>query len=194
LTHHSAVFLLRVFWVSGRNNSIRGTFETFIDPRTGKNSLHTMVDAGLSAFSVFFMQSPSFLEYQRTLAQAHGENNARTLFGVHEIPSDNPIRTLPDASPQSLLKPVYSCLFNDLRDSCVVDSHRSLNGSLLLAFDGTENFSSQLIHSGQCSTRQHANGTVTHSHAAVTPVLVKPGCDFGVPLAPEFVTPPGRGG
>ena len=75
---------------------IRGTFETFIDPRTGKNSHYTMVDAGLSAFSVFFMQSPSFLEHQRTLEQAHGENNARTLFGVHGIPTDNPIRTLPD--------------------------------------------------------------------------------------------------
>jgi len=78
---------------------IRGTFETFIDPRTGKNSHYTMVDAGLSAFSVFFMQSPSFLEHQRTLEQAHGENNARTLFGVHEIPTDNPLRTLPDPTP-----------------------------------------------------------------------------------------------
>ena len=67
---------------------IRGTFETFIDPRTGKNEKYPMIDAGLSAFSVFFMQSPSFLEHQRTLEQAHGENNARTLFGVHEIPSD----------------------------------------------------------------------------------------------------------
>ncbi|PZN72095.1 MAG: ISNCY family transposase, partial [Candidatus Methylumidiphilus alinenensis] len=46
---------------------IRGTFETFIDPRTGKNKSYTLVDAGLSAFSVFFMQCPSFLEYQRTL-------------------------------------------------------------------------------------------------------------------------------
>jgi len=113
---------------------IRGTFETFVDARKGKNKTYTLVDAGLSAFSVFFMQCPSFLEHQRTLEQAHGENNARTLFGVHEIPSDNQIRTLLDASPPSLLKPVYSTLFNALRESGVVDSHRSLNGSLLLAF------------------------------------------------------------
>ena len=66
-----------------------------------------MVDAGLSAFSVFFMQSPSFLEYQRSLEQTQGNNNARTLFGVHEIPSDNQIRTLLDATPPGPLKPVY---------------------------------------------------------------------------------------
>ena len=83
---------------------IRGTFDTFTDPRTGKNKSYKMTDAGLSAFSVFFMQSPSFLEYQRTLEQSHGENNARTLFGVHEIPSDNQIRTLLDPTPPIMVK------------------------------------------------------------------------------------------
>ena len=168
---------------------IRGTFETFVDARKGKNKSYTLVDAGLSAFSVFFMQSPSFLEYQRTLEQAHGENNARTLFGVHEIPSDNQIRTLLDPTPPCRVNPVYASLFNALRESGVVDSHRSLNGSLLLALDGTEYFSSKCIHCEECSTRQHANGTVTYFHTAVTPVLVKPGCDKVIPLAPEFVTP-----
>jgi len=168
---------------------IRGIFETFIDARKGKNKKYSMVDAGLSAFSVFFMQSPSFLEHQRTLEQAHGENNARTLFGIHDIPSDNHIRTLLDATPPSLLQPVYSGLFDALRESGVVDAHRSVNGTLLLAFDGTEYFSSQSIHCDQCSTRQHANGAVTYFHTVVTPVLVKPGCDKVIPLAPEFVTP-----
>ena len=65
---------------------IRRTFEQFTDPRQGKNTRYTLVDAGLSAFSVFFMQSPSFLEYQRSLEQAHGRSNAQTLFGVHQSP------------------------------------------------------------------------------------------------------------
>ena len=55
---------------------IRRTFEQFTDPRQGKNTRYTLVDAGLSAFSVFFMQSPSFLErifqlgFSRWFAQA----------------------------------------------------------------------------------------------------------------------------
>jgi hypothetical protein len=168
---------------------IRGTFEAFIDPRTGKNTTYGMVDAGPGAFSVFFMQSPSFLEHQRTLEQAHGENNARTLFGVHEIPSDNQLRTLLDPTPSAMVRPAYSFLSNALRESGVVDSHRSVNGTLLLAFDGTEYFSSQKIHCDQCSARRHANGTVTCFHTALTPVLAKPGCGKVIPLAPEFVSP-----
>ena len=56
---------------------------TLGDIRKGKNKSCTIVDAGLSAFSVFFMQSPSFLETQRSLEQTQGKNNTQTLFGVH---------------------------------------------------------------------------------------------------------------
>jgi hypothetical protein len=168
---------------------IRATFATFIDPRKGKNTSYTMVDAALSAFSIFFMQSPSFLEYQRSLEQTHGKNNARTLFGVHDIPSDNQIRTLLDATPPSTVKPVYSYLFNALNQAGVVDDYRSVNGTLLLALDGTEYFSSQNIHCDCCSTRKHANGKVAYFHTALTPVLVKPGLDKVIPLAPVFIQP-----
>ena len=68
---------------------LRTTFETFSDRRTGKNTSYTMTDAGLSAFSVFFMQSPSFLDFQRTMQETQGKNNAQTLFGVFQIPTDN---------------------------------------------------------------------------------------------------------
>jgi len=77
---------------------LRTTFETFSDRRTGKNTNYTMTDAGLSAFSVFFMQSPSFLDFQRTMQDTQGKNNAQTLFGVFKIPTDNHIRSLLDAA------------------------------------------------------------------------------------------------
>ena len=185
----SAPFGPYVLTLDGITKQMRRTFETFIDPRKGKNTSYTMVDAALSAFSVFFTQSPSFLEYQRSLEQAHGDNNARTLFGVHEIPSDNHIRTLLDPTPPTALKPVYAFLFDALDQAGVVDSFRSVGGTLLLALDGTEYFSSQAIHCACCSTRRHANGRVTYFHSALTPVLVRPGCDKVIALAPEFVTP-----
>jgi hypothetical protein len=185
----SAPFGPYALTLDGITKQMRRTFETFIDPRKGKNKSYTMVDAALSAFSVFFTQSPSFLEYQRSLEQTQGNNNARTLFGVHEIPSDNHIRSLLDATPPDMLKPMYAFLFNALEQAGVVDSFRSVGGTLLVAFDGTEYFSSQAIHCECCSTRRHANGQVTHFHTALTPVLVKPGCDKVIALAPEFVAP-----
>ena len=85
----------------------RHTFEGFVDARKGKNKHYSLTDAALSAFSVFFTQSPSFLDFQRTLELTHGNNNARTLFGVHEIPSDNQIRNLLDNTPPQHLDPLY---------------------------------------------------------------------------------------
>jgi hypothetical protein len=185
----SAPFGPYALTLDGITRQMRRTFERFIDPRKGRNTSYTMVDAALGAFSVFFTHSPSFLEYPRSLEQAHGNNHTRTLFGIHEIPSDNPLRTLLDATPPAALKPLYAFLFDALEQAGVVDSFRSVNGTLLLAFDGTVYFSSPAIHCECCSTRRHANGQTTYCHSALTPVLVKPGGDKVIALAPEFVTP-----
>jgi len=83
----------------------------------GKNTHSTRVDAALSAFSVFFMQSPSCRECPRSLEQTHGENKARTLLGVHESPSDNQTRTLLDATDPEAVRPLFSYLFNGLEQS-----------------------------------------------------------------------------
>src|SRR3954464_601470 len=56
----------------------------------------TMADFGLAAFSVFFMQSPSFLAHQRHLEQGQGRSNCRSLFGMTAIPCDNQIRAMLD--------------------------------------------------------------------------------------------------
>src|SRR3954465_681279 len=69
-----------------------------VDKRQGQTCRYTMADIGLAAFSVFFMQSPSFLAHQRTVAAGHGRSNCQTLLGMSAIPSDNHIR--PDAGRQ----------------------------------------------------------------------------------------------
>ena len=45
-----------------------------------------MADFGLSAFAMFFMQSASFLSFQRTLEKGQGRSNCQTLFGIEKIP------------------------------------------------------------------------------------------------------------
>ena len=55
-----------------------------------------MKDAVIAAFSVFFTQSPSFLQHQRLMKQNKGKDNAQSLFGLAEIPCDNQIRKLLD--------------------------------------------------------------------------------------------------
>ena len=64
--------------------------------KASPNTRYALHDAALSAFGIFFTQSPSFLEYQRRLQHAKGHNNAHTLFDVEQIPCDNQVRTLLD--------------------------------------------------------------------------------------------------
>ena len=74
----------------------RSTVERFPDERTADNVVYSMADAAMGAFSVFFTQSPSFLDFQRSLEVTAGCNNAHSLLGIAQIPSDNHIRNLLD--------------------------------------------------------------------------------------------------
>ncbi len=57
--------------------------------KPNNNTRYTLGDAVLSAFVLFFMQAPSFLAHQRAMETHKGQNNARTLFGIDCLPSDN---------------------------------------------------------------------------------------------------------
>lgn len=135
----------------------RGLFDTIVgafrqrlsslpDKRTGKNTRYGMEDAALSAFSVFFTQTPSFLAYQRMMEGSKGKSNAQSLFGVHRIPSDNHIRDLLDSVAPEHVFPVFEDILQVLEQQGQMASFRSIAGSLLIALDGTEYFSSSQIH------------------------------------------------
>ena len=74
-----------------------------------------MADIGLSAFSLFFMQSESFLSHQRRLLEGHGTSNCQTLFGMEKIPADNHIRTVLDMVPPEALQPCFDQVLEQLR-------------------------------------------------------------------------------
>jgi hypothetical protein len=59
------------------------------DNRKGSNKKYGVIEAVRAAFSVFFTQSPSFLQHQRLMKQKKGIDNALSLFGLSEIPCDN---------------------------------------------------------------------------------------------------------
>ena len=161
------------------------------DRRTGDNTQFSMADIALAAFSVFFTQCPSFLSYQLGMEQARGRNNARSLFQVARIPSDNHIRqTLDPVAPQHLFS-----LFDDLHQAFdqtgVLEQMRAAQNTRLIALDATWYFSSQSknVCCPNCSCIEHADGKTTHYHSAITPVIVSPGHSHVVPLRPEFIVP-----
>lgn len=168
---------------------LRQTVGGFPDSRTGENLSSTMEDIGLGAFSGFFTQCPSFLAHQDTMAKAKGQSNAQTLFHWEEIPCDNHIRQRLDPVPPEKLFPCYDQVFESLHQSGQLESWRGLQDKLLLALDGTWDFSSQKIHCPNCSCLEHKSGEKTYYHSAITPVIVAPGRQQAIPLRPEFITP-----
>jgi hypothetical protein len=158
------------------------------DRRTGRNRIYEMTDAALGAFAVFFVQSPSFLAHQRDMQRVRGHNNAQSLFGVDQVPSDGQIRNLLDPIAPEHLAPPFWQVFEQLRDGDYLKAYQGHLGRWLCALDGTQYFSSQKIHCAQCTTRV-VNDRTYYSHSLVAPLIVAPGENRVIALEPEFVRP-----
>lgn len=143
----------------------------------------------MSAFSVFFTQSPSFLAHQRDLKLRKGRCNAESLFHLNELPSDNQIRNLLDPVSPEHLQGVYRHIFLELEGRDVIQRRRSFAKQLLVAIDGTEYFSSKAIQCENCSQRELNNGKTNYFHSVLTPVIVQPGNETVISLEPEFIVP-----
>ena len=169
--------------------SLRRCRQTFPDLRRGSNGTFKIADIGMAAFSVFFMQSPSFLAQQRRLQQGHGRSNCASLFGLKNIPSDNHIRAMLDPAAPALLHPVFADVLTQLECSGALQAFRRLGDHVLIALDGTEYFCSSKIACPQCSTRRRSNGKVECYHSMLSATLVAPGRNHVVPLEPEFIVP-----
>lgn len=169
---------------------LQEAIEKIKDPRSKSNATKFKVsDAMLSAFSMFFMQSQSFLEYQRQMQSRSGKNNVQSIFGVKEIPCDQQIRNILDLISATSLSVVFERIYQFLQMGKHLKRYERLGKNLLICLDGTEYHSSSKISCQCCSTRNHRNGKVTYSHTAILPVIAAPNCAEVISLPPEFVTP-----
>lgn len=150
-----------------------------------------MADIGIAAFSVFFMQSPSFLAHQRHLADwhGHGRSNCETLFAMTQIASDNHIRDMLDPVRPEHFYPVFAKTMGALEQGGGLTAFRRLGRHVLIAFDGTEYYRSAKLHCPCCSTRKRSGGKIEYFHTLMAATLVAPGHSRVVPLEPEFVVP-----
>ena len=147
---------------------------------------YTMADIGLSAFSLFFMGSPSFLAHQRILAEGQGRSNCQTLFGIAAIPSDNYIRQILDGAPTAAFDGLF---IKAIETPGVLAPFQRLGGRTLIALDGTEHHCSRKVHCARCLTRKRADGGTEYFHAFLGASIVAPGHQHVLPLPPEFIVP-----
>jgi hypothetical protein len=157
------------------------------DNRKGKNKKYAVKDALKASFSVFFTQSPSFLQHQRLMKLKKGKDNAKSLFGLSEIPCDNQIRNLLDPIRASTVFGAFKSTYKWLETNLVIEEFKYLDNQILMALDGTEYYSSKKINCPHCNCRNHRNGSVTYYHQVVTPVIVSPSKKQVINFPPEFI-------
>lgn len=169
---------------------LKGTIADMKEPRQPSNATrYSMQDAVLGAFSAFFMQSESFLDYQRQLNSRHGRDNAQSLFDLITIPSIEQIRNILDNLAAEGLFSVFTAVYRQLDKQGYLRQFEVLGKHLLVTLDGTEYYSSQNISCPCCSTRTSRNGQVTYSHKALLPVIVSPHQSSVISLPPAFIKP-----
>jgi hypothetical protein len=167
---------------------VRQSFEGVPEHRTGQNIRYSIAEAGLGAFSVFYMQSPSFLAHQRDMQRKKGQNNAQGLFGIEQIPCDGQIRNLLDpVDPAQLREPFWE-IYHGLDKRGYLDSYRGIRGTHLVSLDGSQYFSSQEIHCPNCRVTVRDEQTY-YSHLVLLAVLSAPGKEQVFCLDPEFMMP-----
>lgn len=171
-------------------NHLRKRWENAPDKRKQCNAKqYKVADGILAAFSVFFMQSSSFLAHQRLLQSQKGRNNARTLFQVEEIPSDPQIRNLVDPLSWEYFREDFWYLLDELNQERHILQFKNELGTYGIALDGVNFFSSENISCEKCLKRTDRSGVEHFYHSAITPVFVKPGQSKVLALPPEFIVP-----
>ena len=154
--------------------------------RPSRDDAYTMTDIGLSAFSIFFMGSPSFLAHQRALEERHGRSNCQTLFGMTAIPTDNYIRLMLDGAAPAMFDRLF---MTAIEAAGPLTPFQCLDGRVLIALDGTEHFCLRKIKCRQCSTHLRTDGGTEYFHAFLGASIVAPGHKRVLPLPPEFIAP-----
>lgn len=160
---------------------VKSCVRNFKDPRQGNNKSYSIEEIGMAAYSVFHLQSPSFLSHQKNMKRKKGIHNGKTLFGFSNIPSDNHIRQVLDHVPAEAMAPFFEDIIHDLDPN-----EWFIDGRLLIALDGVTFFSSSTIHCSCCLRKELSRGT-QYSHAALCPVIVHPTQSQVIPLSPLFI-------
>jgi len=173
---------------SNLNRKLQNILDSLPEHRKGKNMIYQIRDAALGAFSVFFMQSPSFLAHQENMQLNTGHNNAACLFGVGILPSDNQIRNLLDPLEPEHLFAMFAEVSTLLEENGELQGFRDYRDNLLIILDGTQYHSSKEIHCDNCSHHTHGDET-TYFHGVITPVIAAPGNSRVISLEPEFIVP-----
>jgi len=152
------------------------------DPRAD-NSQIDLGDALMGGFAVFVLKDPSLLAFEERRLR---DGNLRRLFKMDQVPCDTQMRTLLDEVDPDSLRPVFQRVHRELAQNEVLRPYVFLEGSYLLALDGTGYFSSKKVHCDTCQQKVNSKtGEVTYYHQLLAGAIIHPARREVLPVMPE---------
>ena len=171
---------------------IRREAKKLPDSRGEKHLIYSIEDILLSAFGVFYFQSGSWLNFQRNMQNQAGRDNAKSLFDVNKIPSDNHIRDVLDNIGVDKLQPIFDKIYKLLLEKKELDKYQYFDNTIMILLDGTHYHNSQKIHCPLCQTKHRkdkdGNEYTEYYHSAITPIVAHPKFSTILPLLPEMIS------
>lgn len=140
---------------------LRSHMDSMSDPRSQNNAFYNKTDFLLSAFSIFYLQSPSWLSSQTRMNSTQGKHNLHSLFGSFSIPSDTQIKDFLDLLSPNELNLLFYTLLQELSSSGLLKQFQASSQDYLLIFDGVQYFSSHNISCQNCTKKHYEYKTET---------------------------------
>ena len=113
-----------------------------------------------------------------------GRSNCAGLFGMEKIPTDKHIRDMLDPVAPEALFAMFDRTLRVAETGGGLADFRRLGDRVPIALDGTEYHVSRKVSCARCSRRKRADGALEYHHQMVCGVLVAPGHERALPLAP----------
>jgi len=170
----------------------REEFKKLPDKRGKKHQTYSIEDIVMSAFSVFYFQSGSWLNFQRNMCNQSGRSNAKSLFGIENIPTDNHIRDILDGIDTQKLQVIFNEIYRLLLKKKTLDKYQVFDKTIPVLLDGTYYHHSKKIHCTHCQTRNKKDAKnkeyTEYYHSAITPTIAHPNSNQVLPLLPEIIS------
>jgi hypothetical protein len=178
----------KVLSAAGMFKKLHEDFKRIPEHRTNiKNIKISMADASSSILAMFSLKTPSLLAFEKKSLEPTTGANLRNLFNIENVPSDTQARDILDEVKTESFRPIFKGLFAEAQRGGTLKNFDFIDGTYLLALDGTQVFSSDKVHCDFCLEKHFKDDSVNYSHQMLAPAIVYPGCKSVILLYPEMI-------
>lgn len=172
----------------GLINTVYHQFSKIPDKRDfSRNIKISLSDHLMSGLAIFGLKCPSLLDYDKKRSDDVIGHNLRTLYHVNSPPSDTYLREQLDNVNPNCLRPAFKKLFASFQRGKGLEEFEYLDGYVLIAGDGTGQFSSSKVSCPHCCIKEFKNGEKNYYHQMFGVCVVHPDKKNVIPLCPEVI-------